>query len=135
MRSGFMKRYGERPLHEDRARDVQAVTRDGTHDPHPGLRVVAREDDDLHQPLPIRQVIQVEEAPNEGERDTRFEHVIEMFALILPIPLLPLLSEHGVGLFQVEQGTRGDPNDEGALQIELRSHNAPSTRIYLSTSG
>ena len=58
-----------------------------------------------------------------------------MFALILPIPLLPLLAEHRVGLFQVKQGTRGDPNDEGTLQIKLRSHDAPSTRIYLTTSG
>ena len=109
-------------LHEDRARDVQTVTLNRTHHPHPGLRVVARKNHNLHEPLPIRQVVQVEQATNEGKRDARFEHVIEMFALILPIPFLPLLAEYRVRLFQVEQGTRGDPNDEGALQIELGNH-------------
>ena len=58
-----------------------------------------------------------------------------MFTLILPIPFFPLLAEHRVGLLQVKQGTRGDPNDEGTLQIELRSHDAPSTHIHLTTSG
>ena len=98
------------------------MTLNGTHHPHPGLRVVAREDDDLHQALPIRQIVQVEKATNKGERDTRLEDIIEMFALILPIPLLPLLAEHRVRLFQVEQGTGRDPNDEGALQIKLGNH-------------
>ena len=98
------------------------MTLNGTHHPHPRLRVVAREDHNLHQPLPIRQVVQVEKPTNEGKRDARFEHVIEMFALILPIPFLPLLTEHRVRLFQVEQGARGDPNDEGALQIKLGNH-------------
>ena len=111
------------------------MTLNGTHHPHPGLRVVAREDDDLHEALPIRQIVQVEKATNKGECDARFEHVIKMFTLILPIPLLPLLAEHRVGLFQVKQGTRSDPDDEGALQIKFRSHDAPSTRIYLTTSG
>lgn len=58
-----------------------------------------------------------------------------MFALILPIPLLPLLAEHRVGLFQVKQGTGRNPNDEGALQIELHSHDAPSAHFNLSTPG
>ena len=98
------------------------MTLNGTHHPHPGLRIVAREDHNLHQALPIRQVVQVEQATNEGKRDARFEDIIEMFALILPIPLLPLLAEHRVRLFQVEQGARGDPNDEGALQIKLGNH-------------
>ena len=98
------------------------MTFNGTHHPHPGLRIVAREDHNLHQALTIRQVVQVEQATNEGERDARCEHVIEMFALILPIPLLPLLAEHRIRLFQVKQGTRGHPNDEGALQIKLGNH-------------
>ena len=58
-----------------------------------------------------------------------------MVALILPIPLLALLAEHRVRLPQIKESTRSDPNDEGALQIQFRSHDAPSTRIYLSTPG
>ena len=126
---------GRTPLHEDRARDVQTVALNGTHDAHSSLRIITREDHDLHQALFLRQVVEPQEPANKRESDAGCEHVIEMLALILPILFFTLLAEHRVRLPQVEQSTRRDPNDEGTLQIQFRSHDAPSTRSQLSSPG
>ena len=109
-------------LHEDRARDVQAVAPDRPHDAHPSLRVVAREDDDLDEALGLRQGVEVQEAPYKGESNAGREHVVQVFALVGPILLLPLLAKHRVRLRQVKQGAGCHPDDEGTLQVQSLTH-------------
>ena len=109
-------------LHEDRARDVQAVALDRPHDAHPSLRVVAREDDDLDEALGLRQGVQVQEAPYKGEGDAGCEHVIQVLTLIRPVLLFPLLAKDCVRLCQVKQCAGRNPNDEGTLQVQTLTH-------------
>ena len=104
------------------ARDVQAVALDRPHNAHPSLRVVAREDDDLDEALGLRQGVQVQEAPYKGEGDAGREHVVQVFALVGPILLFPLLAKHRVRLRQIEQGAGGNPDDEGTLQVQTLTH-------------
>ncbi|GAA3071853.1 hypothetical protein GCM10020254_14610 [Streptomyces goshikiensis] len=86
--------------------------------------VVAREDDDLDQGIgPVREVVQRQQASDEGEGHPLGQGVVRVRLLVGPVGVLSLLPEHRVAVGQVEQGAGGDPHHQTTGQVV--PHEAP----------
>ena len=108
---------------------------DRAHDAQSCLRVVAGEDDDLDQALVPGQVVEGQEAPDEGEGHPWSQRVVEVVALVLAVLLLAVPAERRVRGIQVEERAGGDSDDEGALQNQLPGHRASLLSLRVRVLG
>ena len=95
---------------ERRARDVEAVMVDAAEHAVPGVRVVVAEEDDLDRLRVREEFVELQEPPDERERDAGLQDRVLVFALILPVGGKAFAAVDLVGDVQAEQraGRHGD---------------------------
>ncbi len=104
---------------EDAAGDAQAVRLHRAQHAHRAVGVVATEDDDLNQLL-AGAIIDGQQALHQRECGARREGVPLVFALVLAIRREAMLLVDRIGVGEIEQGTRRDPDHE--LVFECLGH-------------
>ena len=103
---------------ERRARDVESVMVDAAEHAVSGVRVVVAEEDDLDRLGLGEEVVELEESPDERERDAGFEDGVLVFALVLAVGGKALAAVDLVGDIEAEERAGRDRDDELVFDLE-----------------
>ena len=110
---------------ERRARDIESVMVDAAEHAVSGVRVVVAEEDDLDGLGLGEEVVELEEAADERERDAGLEDAVLVVALVLAVGGKALAAVDLVGDVQAEERAGSDRDHELVFDGERHGQTPP----------